>query len=252
MIDPRKFLFHSGYKIDQILGTYTGSLYNPAPAANPFTCNTVSVDISTNINDTTFFQGIYSINGGGTWNDLNCHIPNLSTPSVPAFQTQTMYARSLPNILRLYSDNWSYYNGSTTTSSDYTFLYKVIIFAKSNQGLVTPQPIGSKFHFNSAYNYQKIAVDDVRTVTIPNTGTNTTISVPHNLNYIPKVRSFMENWIDGMGTLQPGLVDWGWWSSASLADNWRLDTNNVYYDTIASAFGANQTMTFHTRVYFDD
>lgn len=248
-VDPTKLQFDSLLATDRILGTYTGTINSPAPAAIAFTKTSTSTTITTNIPERTFFQGIFSIDGGVTWLDFNSQIPNITVPSRPALQTQMLYGYSLEGSLVITADNWSYYNGTTTTSASYLFVYKVALFARPNQGDITAQPVVQPLNFNTKYNYQKISRDSVGSVTIPTT--TATITITHNLGYIPKIRHYVDNFIySGLGG--NNLYDLGYFASQFVGINVYIDTTTVYYFIDNSYVGSVPiTTTFYTRIYYD-
>lgn len=239
--------FASSIPMDLILGTYTGSLASPAPAASPFTKTTASVTITTNIAEKTFFQGIFSTDGGTTWLDFNAQIPNTTNPTNIALQTQMMYGYSQAGSLVLSADNWSYYNGTTTTSAAYTFLYKVVIFALPGQGNVTPQPVVNPLNFSTKYNYQKIARDSGPAAISLGIGT-TTVNVTHNLGYIPKIRHYIDNFSFAATS---NLYDFGYFASNYTLFNCSIDTTKVSYFFDNSGGAGPMTFNLYTRIYYD-
>lgn len=184
--NPNKLQFYSGYNIDKIIGTYTGSFDLPAPTAGNTT--TVTVSMPTNINNTTFYQGIFSLDGGNNWNSFYTDIANVISvdPSVNPQGDCEVYGTSTAGMINIIGLNTA--NFSATKFFSFTPLYKVALIAKPSQDNITPQPIGTNQYFNSTYNYQKIFMDTVN----QSSGTDITTTVTHNLNYIPKIRAFYE------------------------------------------------------------
>lgn len=184
--DVKKLQFYSGYDIDKIIGTYTGSFDLPAPTAG--NSNTATVPITTNINSTTFYQGIFSLDSGNSWNPFYTDLTNVEStdPSVNPQGDCQVYGQSTAGVFNVIGVNTALF--SATQFFDFTPLYKVALIAKPNQGIITPQPIGTNQWFNSELNYQKIFMD----TTNQSSGTDVTTTVTHNLNYIPKVRAFYE------------------------------------------------------------
>lgn len=218
----------SRYPIDKIIGTLTGSFSLSAPAANA--TNTVTFPWTTNIADTTLFQGVYSVDGGTTWNPLQYRKNHVETvdPAVNPQGELFVYGESKSNLLNIVGSNQR--NASSTFGTDYTVQFKVALIAKRDQGTITPQPIGSATLFDSRLDYQKIAVDDVTAIS----GSGLTTTIPHNLGYIPKVRVFREE----SGTLRS--------MGYQLSKKVTIDTSNVYV-TIPGAFTGN----IHTRIYYE-
>lgn len=241
--------FSSSIPTDLILGTYTGSVVAPAPAAIPFTKTSTSVTISTSIAEKTFFQGIFSTDGGVTWIDFNGQIPNNTNPATVALQTQMMYGRSVAGSLILTADNYSYFNGFITTVAAYTFLYKVVIFASPDQGDVTAQNVINPLNFDSRYNYQKISRDSVFPFSFPAGGTSSA-NIVHNLGYIPKVRSFVDNFSYLPGNIS--LYDFGYFMSEYLIFQMYISTTTLTYFIDNTAGVSPITGTLYTRIYYDN
>lgn len=220
--------FASDLLIDKIIGTTSGSFSLLAPAAGGTT--TVTVPFPTNFNDTTLFQGIFSLDNGVNWLPFQTDIKQVesSDPSVNPQGDVRVYGESNANVFNIIGTNQR--NSSSTFGTNYTVLYKLALIAKKTQGIITPLPIGSKILFDSRLNYQKIAVDDVT----PVNGTGVVVTVPHNLGYSPRIRCYRESG----GVLRSA----GW----SLSKKVTLDNTNAYV-TVAGAFNGN----IHTRIYYD-
>ena len=227
--------FLSSIKIDQILGTYTGSFISTAPTAGGFSTTDTAI-ITTNIADTTFFQGIYSIDNGTTWNDF-CNQQLILPPDI-FFPFLTVTGKSTSNTFTVKSNN--FYNYNTSTGTQYTVLYKVCLIAKPNQGTITPQSIGTNTFFKSKFNYQKIAVDGSNSVSIGSSGSGT-FTIAHSLGYIPKIRPFFQ--LNSDSSMNE-LVN----SNLGTPDI-SIDNNNVYITLNAPIAGLVGTL--YTRVYYD-
>lgn len=179
-------VFSSKFSIDKILGTYSGTFSALPPGAFPVRSTDV---IHTNIPESTFFQGIYSVDSGATWKDFN--IFHYVSNSVEL----QVFGRSNAGTLTITAHNSSF--SSPTT---FTVMYKVLLIAKPDQGDITPQPIGADIIFDSRLNYQKILVDQKRPISISN-NTTWTENFGHGLNYVPSIRSFIETSVDEGGDL---------------------------------------------------
>lgn len=206
-----------------LVGSFSGTL--PVATAAPSTVSVSSATLPTNFGDTVFVVGVYSPDSGSTWNGMEAetaHPGNLGT--------LTVYAQSRADDIQIIARN-SRASGAGSNAPTYNVLYKVMMIAKPDQGIIQPLPIGSNVYFDSRKNYQKIALDDIRTIS----GTNTTTTIPHGLGYIPRIRVFYET---GGALRQRGAV------SESVV--W-LDTSNVYIYTAGTVSGYK----LYTRVYHE-
>lgn len=221
--------FASPILIDKIIGTYEGSFSLTAPAAGA--TNTVTTPKTTNINETTLFQGIFSVDGGVSWNPFQTrknHVERTDASINPQGEV-FVYGESIAGTFNIVAQNQR--NLSSTFGTNYTLMYKVALIAKKTQGAITPQPIGSNKLFDSRLNYQKIAVDDVS----PTSGVGQTVTVAHNLGYAPKVRVYSE-------TSGGSLKSMGF----SLSNSVSIGTANVSV-FVPGSFTGN----IHTRIYYD-
>lgn len=243
--------FAASIPTDMILGTFTGSLNVAAPGTVATAKVTGSVSVPTAIPEKTLFQGIFSIDGGVTWTDFNSNLVNNTYLPNVALQTQMMYGTSLAGRLVLYADNWNIYTGSGFVAAAYTFQYKVVLFRIKGQGDVISQPVGQRLNFSARYNYQKIYIDSKFDFNFA-IGTTTAV-LAHNLGYVPKIRSYVDNFsfAAGSGGDSTALYDFGYWLSLYNIFQLYIDETNVYYYIDNSLGGSNLTGTLYTRVYFD-
>lgn len=228
--------FASFIPIDKIIGTYTGSFVSPAPTSGGGT-TTTTFPITTNIPTSTFFQGIYSIDNGVTWNDF-CNNQLVLPPGI-FFPFFSVIGKSTANTMTIKAIN--NYNYNTSSSSSYTVLFKVALIARPDQGIITPQPIGTNTFFNSKYNYQKILSDTINNITISSGSQSFTI--PHNLGYIPKIRPFIFSNIDS--SMNEAV------NSFLGRPDIKIDTNNVYF-TFNAPFTGWTTGKLYMRIYYDN
>lgn len=234
-------------KVDQIIGIHSGSfsitaataVSGPKFASDPFT---------TGFGDSCFFQGIFSVDGGASWNDFGVYRPVLTTPGQPVLQTVTCYGMVGPTgIFTASGVNW--WDIVHATSSAYTIQYKVAFIAKDTQGSITPISTNENLYYWSKYNFQKIFLSSSFSST---TGTT---PITHNLNYVPKVRAFFSptstaNNADGVSVLAGSIV---------TLDNYQYATN-VYVNTTQASFTDVSTTvsprttrsgTMFYRIYLD-
>ncbi len=208
-----KVKYTSYYKSDMIIGTHSSSFAVSSPPAYSYSTSTDTFD--TGFGTSCYFQGVFSTDGGATWNDFGVYQPNLAPP-FPQFQTQTCRGYVTPSgVFTAVGINW--YDISHSSGSACTILYKVVFFAKKNQGSINPLPVAEKTAFDSRYNVQKIYLND--TFSVNPTG-NTTIA--HTLGYYPKVRSFFEpasstSGIGGAATIPAGaMTTLDWFTGAGI------------------------------------
>lgn len=180
MVDLRKLYFHSGYGIDQIIGTYTGSFVAAAPAPLGSPLRTAQI-ISTSIPESTFFQGIFSIDGGTKWYKFNVD----TSPAVLGSQV-LVYGGSTPGSLTLTA-----VNSTTSSPLAFTVLYRVALIAKPDQGTINPQPTISNIVFNSRENYLKIILDSMTDISLGVGGTTKQVYL-HNLGYFSQAIAYLE------------------------------------------------------------
>jgi hypothetical protein len=236
-VNPRNAAFMSNLGVDQILGTYTGSFVVPAAGSGPGSI-TATDSKTTNITSPTFFQGIYSIDGGTTWNDF-CNQQMVLPPGI-FFPFLVVTGKSIANTMTIKAIN--YYNYNTSSSSAYTVMYKVALLAMPGQGVVNPQPIGTATFFDSRSNYQKILLTDAAPISLAAGGTGT-VTVTHNLGYVPKIRPFM--YLSSDSSINE-LVNSGLGTHEIT-----VDTSNVVYTLNAPLVGG-LAGTLYTRIYFDN
>ncbi len=221
--------FASSLLIDKIIGTYSGSfVLNSSGVAGG--TNTVNEAITTNIPETTFFQGIYSIDNGVNWNGfgtINDHVQD-TDPLTDSQGSYLVEGLSQSGTFTVRGTNSS--TGGATLFFNYTVLYKVALIAKSDQGDIDPQPTGANTLFDSRLNYQKIAVDNKSA----SSGTNQTVIVAHNLGYIPKVRVFRET----SGILRGGGFNFN-------------NKVNITETIVSTLIAGTVTCDLYTRIYYD-
>jgi hypothetical protein len=180
MVNASSVVYASSIATDKLLGSYTNSF--TSTNSTPGTTTTTTDTKVTNIADTTFVVGIFSIDSGTTWNAMEADINHSDSNG-----DISVFAQSSSGIVQVIAKN---IRNSSAPAGTWTFTvqYKIMLIAKSDQGTVTPQPIGGNVYFDSRKNYQKIALDTFQTIS----GTNTVTTFTHNLGYIPRVRIFYE------------------------------------------------------------
>ena len=227
--------FASFIQIDKIIGTFSGSFVSTQPSVGTPTTTVVN-PITTNISDYTFFQGIFSIDGGTTWNDFGYN----------KFPLQIL-GLSQPNTFNIIAVNkHSYVNPGS--DSAYTVQFKVALIAKPGQGIITPQLISGKVFFNSNFNYQKILSDTSQPLSIT-AGNIGTLTFPHSLGYIPKVRTFIYTTILSFGTGLYELTSMDNYGYGCI--NVSEDTTNVNINIDNTPYSGTVSGTVFARIYYD-
>lgn len=235
-------------RVDQIIGIHSGAFTVNAPSAiDGFL--TASDSFVTGFGDSCNFQGIFSVDGGASWNDFGVYRPNLSTPGAPVFQTVTCrgYITSL-GLFVASAINW--YDNVHATSSSYTVNYKVAFLAKDTQGILTPIPTNEKLYWHSKYNFQKVSTSG----SFANSGSNTAIA--HGLGYVPKVRAFFVTTNDttgaeGIVTVPAGsLMTLDWF--LSIFTSVYVDSSNLTFTPIQDSVPSTVPGTVNWRIYLDN
>lgn len=248
-----KVEYTSYFQSDMIIGIHTGSFTVSAPSIGS---KTTATDIFvTGFGTSCYFQGIFSTDGGTTWNDFGVYQPNLTTPGQPVLQTVTCRGYvTTGGTFTAVGINWYDLVHSSGTSK--TIQYKVAFFAKQGQGSITPLPYTQKTQLDSRINIQKIYLDDTFAAS---TTANTTIT--HNLGYIPKVRSFFEptsstSGVEGVATVPVGAMttlDWFTGAGSGLSADVEITSSNVTFTPLQSNVSTPNGIagTQHYLIYVD-
>jgi hypothetical protein len=244
---PEKLFFASELQIDKIIMVKSGSFNAAAPTGGvgDITREATSV-FNTGVDDFTFFFGVFSLDDGVTWNDFNANVVEFVSGN-PVFQTCDVRGESRPGSFTVRATNW--YNFAAGSGTARTVLYKVAIIATDTQGDVEGARSSEILQFSSEYNYQKIAVDDVRTINLA-AGARSSFTVNHNLGHVPNMRGFIQ---DGglVAPLNTALLDTGNVASLDSYSNIAMNTTDVVW-TISNEGNPNpRTATIYTRIYID-
>jgi len=174
------------YGIDQIIGITTGTLTTAAPTliSSP---KTATANFAHGFGDSAYFAGIFTADGGVTYNDFGAMTPVISA-GVPVFQTVGCNATCDATNLTITAS--SYYNFAAGTGTAATVTYKVYLLAKNTMSQpLAPLPTAEVLQYNSAFNYQKIFMKGTTNLTV-GSGASGSVNILHNLGYIPKIRAF--------------------------------------------------------------
>lgn len=222
--DPRNFKSISTLGTDQILKVYKGTdTIGAAPSI--FVPTDKTTIIPSGYTAKTFFVGLFSVDNGVTWNNIGVRAGDVDT-----------FLTADDGTLELNMSNYAL--------AGKTVLYKIASIAK-DQDWIDPTFTDQDIQFSSLYNYQKIAVEDTQVLNIaPNT--RPTITVNHNLGYIPQFRSWADFGFDGK------LHDTGTLFKYDGYTQIEVSTTQVIFE-ISNIGNPNfNPMTIYTRVYYDD
>lgn len=175
-------------KTDQIIGVFTGTLSVDTPTFVS-TPKTATASHAHGFGDSCYFHGIFSTDGGTTWNDFGAQIPDVSGGGKPV--SQTADCEAYVDTTNLVVTGYSYYNSATGIGLPRTIQYKVYLLAKNSMALpIRPIATAERISWSSRYNYQKIAAQGTINLTVAS-GSTGSVVVTHNLGYVPKIRAFL-------------------------------------------------------------
>lgn len=185
-----KTAYSSVWDMDKIIGTGSGSFSVGAPTSSSGPISATDT-FSTPFGTTYYFQGIYSTDGGVTWNDFNAMIPDLTTPTAPVLQTidvnGAVGSSGTFNVIA-----FNYYDFAHSVGTARNILWKALFFSKNKQGPTTPLAIEDTKYFTSVErNYQKIAMKGEEAFNVTS-GLGRSLTIDHNLGYVPMVRAFYQ------------------------------------------------------------
>lgn len=230
--------------IDNIIGIHNGSFSIAAPTLATFKTN-ASDPFITGFNDTCLFEGIFSVDGGTTWNDFGVNVPNLTTPTAPVLQTVTCQGYISPaGVFTAYSSN--FYDLVHSVGTAYTIQYKVVFFAKDNQGSINPIPTKQILVYESVSNFQKIYLKG----SVPDTGG--IIPINHNLGYVPKVRAWFVTPTTFGTAVANSLYTYDWVTGGGATNTAyvNVDTSVVDFTSLVTV-GLVSSATIIYRIYLD-
>ena len=240
MSNPDNALFYSATQIDQIIGTFTNTVSLSAPTSGGgYTAVTDSK--AHGFGDSTYFQGIFTTNGGTTWNDFGAQTPNGTQ-----FQTVDVEAMINSTNCNVYLTN--YYDYVHSRGTAYTATYKIYLIAKNTMAQpITPLSINSNTYFNSANNYQKIFTQGTVPISVSGGSTGSTATITHNLGVIPKIRAFF-NSSNQIFSLNQYVVP----PAIEAPIEAHITTSTLVFYTDQSGFGASGVSgNIEYRIYYD-
>lgn len=249
MANPRNFVLTSDYPIDEVFGTYSGSFFSPAPVSTGGG-TTVTVNVTTNIPNSSFFVGVFSLDGGTTWQDFNSTLPRVAGGTNVWYQTFTMVGESQSNGT-LVLKGLNYYDYLNSIGVSYTVMWKAALIAKANQPPLNLQSTGLNLYIDTDLNYRKILSETAQTLTSPATST-VTLTFPHNLGYKPDFDAYITGSTDTTNLNPTSIYSVGY----------SMVYGNVYYDAMVDEtnvyiVGGNGSLDAYSaniivRIYYDD
>lgn len=110
--------FSLRYPPDKIVAIYEGSFTATGSSSPPFSARRTHETIAHSFGETVFVNLTYSLDGGTTWQDQNISIPDLSSPTMPVFQTLAVSAYSTTTDIVIVASKF--------TAGNATVTYKVV------------------------------------------------------------------------------------------------------------------------------
>lgn len=248
IVDPTAInLAVPDYSIDQIIGVFTNTISLGAPSASPGFIK-VTDQSPHGFGDSCYFQGIFTTDGGTTWNDFGSQTPNLAAPN-PQFQTVDVEAMVDATNINVYLTN--FYDIAHSSSTAYTVTYKLYALAKNKMAVpLKPLPTNYVLPYDTAFNFQKVFKSG--TVSFVGTaGGITTATVVHSLGYYPKIRPFYSPTATPQQVFALNQITIPPITSPMIEV--RIDTNAVtfYTDQTDPFIGTSFSGSIDYRIYLD-
>lgn len=176
------------YGQDQIIGIITNTLSVAAPTSiSQFTTTTDPKPHS--FGDSCYFDGIFSVDGGITWNAFGTQTPNLTTPTQPVFQT--VDCEAYVDTVNVNVNITNFYDNVHGKGTAYTLQYKIYLIAKNTMAQpLTPIPTNQILTYDSSKNIQKILTSRTVAINVAGGAVGSSSSIAYTLGYIPKIRAF--------------------------------------------------------------
>lgn len=235
LTNVQNIAFSTAFDIDRVIAVQTFTLTENDVAAS-YSDSVTFTDLATDLSGQYCpFIGVFSYDGGTTWNDLVqfTHLTGFTIDPV-----LTVYGYTKDNVVRLELRQTALINGG----NPYTLTIKIALLAPTTlTTLSSPSLDTTALNFNSSYNYQKIAIQDSYTAPA---GTNRQ-TIAHNLGYKPLFFVvYKDTLTDGLFTLN---ADYG--LSGSILNGVEVDSTNIYVNT--SLAGGDSATVYYT-IYHED
>jgi len=235
-----KTAYTTAFDVDKIIGVREGIIQVPAPTAINSTV-VLDTEVQTDFGDYYYVKGIFTFDGGVTWNDMNAQVVDVSNPAAPVFQVCDMYGivgSQGTLVVRIQN----YYNFVAGTGTARTVHYKIVMYARNGQGKIIPETIPNKFQFTTKDRWiQKIArKGEIPFNIVAYTDQSTTVT--HNLGYVPKVEMFYYRY-GSPGTLFPA------WATYRLEA--RVTETDVTFLILGDQSFEDATGQIEYRIYYE-
>lgn len=232
------------YTIDQIIGVLTNTIFIGAPSPSPGEI-TVTDQKPHNFGDSCYFEGIFTTDGGVTYNDFGAQTPNLAPPE-PQFQTLDVEA--VIDTANVNINITNFYDVAHSTSTAYTVTYKIYLIAKNTMAFpIMPLPTNNILLYNSSDNYQKAFLRGTVAINVSGGATGFSNDIIHNLGAIPKIRAYFlpaSNPTTVYGINNPPL-------SAPAIEAHITTTDLVFYSDQGAIAAPGVNGNIEYRVYLD-
>lgn len=164
MPNLRNFEFNSKYPIDNVCFVYDGTM--------SLSYGYGSTTLSHSLGFAPLAFGLYSIDGGSTWSEIDFQVVSIGFGQILARSSTVEVSLSL-------------YSSSASSAK-----IRVFAFMPSNitASVSAPTPL-SRFYLNTKYGYDMLIAKGIST--IPSSSSETLVYT-HNLGYIPRVMTWSE------------------------------------------------------------
>ena len=220
MVDYRKFAINSDFPTDDIVYSYQGNLSGDTWSQ--------SATISHGLPFIPLVFGIYSVDNGTTWSQINFQSQNGSGTLSATASTISAQVGSA--------------SGALTT----TVRVRIFGFAPSTYtGNTTPPTPLSKFMIDSRVTYDELLASG--TFQLSNT-TSPQVIYTHNLGYIPRVMAWAERVSGGQTFITP--LDTGSYTNTSYYSFWNyLEVTPAVVQFLAYTSSGSISDKIHYRIY---
>ncbi len=236
-----KTAYTTAFDMDKIIAVKTGTIQVAAPTA----INNVT---STTYTETGVFperyytKGIFSFDGGVTWNDMSAQVPDLTDPTQVVIQSCDCYT-SIGSSGGFNVIGRSFYNFVAGTGTARRILFKVALIASNEMGMITPKILPVSTQFTSIdRQIQKIALKGKVPFSIQS-GVGNSVTVSHNLGYVPRVSAYFVENPTGVGFL---CNPWG-----TYGIDIRVTTTDVTFYLDADISFATIAGEIQYRIYYE-
>lgn len=196
----------------------------------------IDTDITTEqfpgVNSYAFPIGIFSNDGGTTWNDC----ANYTLGTGFTIQPSTSVDITVDSSGILHASNKS---GSSSLT------YKLALLALETQGTVTPPLFTGNLLYSNKFSYMKIAKEGNYSQT---TTSHVTTTIAHNLGYVPFFQVFiLDTFYSVDARLRRITANFG--NAGSIFEGARADATNIYITPVS--YSPAKQVTVYYRIYYE-